>query len=160
MRYPPTKCPYCGYKIDGHAPIGSNDTSRPVTGAVAICINCGDFSMFEIVLRKPTPEEHKELEVELKGRSCRSESVCPKKKEGSELMSSFDMILSRDPIKPKIVAALKAKHGCRKVTEVRHEGNRIFSGRCFVSDASYKKSHTTWLFLGVLTVEEGKDFQR
>jgi hypothetical protein len=61
----PTRCPYCGYKVDRASHVGEEQAS-PKPGDVSICMLCANVSLYVDDLgnvRKATPEEVKELEA-------------------------------------------------------------------------------------------------
>lgn len=57
-----TVCPVCGYKAECHTDVDS-DVPIPHPGAVALCIECGAFNLFDdnLDLRAPTELEAEEF---------------------------------------------------------------------------------------------------
>lgn len=67
-----TTCPYCGYVCTHATPAMEAETPPPRAGDISICLECGQFSLFEaepLRLRLPEPEEVAEIEED---RDCRA----------------------------------------------------------------------------------------
>lgn len=55
-------CPTCGYRTDGHSPVGTAGPIQPKAGDISICLQCGQLLIFELDmiglrLRLPTTTE-------------------------------------------------------------------------------------------------------
>lgn len=60
----PATCPTCGYRVDAHSAIGTEDAT-PKPGDISICIACGSLAAYApalgtLVLRPLTAEENEE----------------------------------------------------------------------------------------------------
>lgn len=55
-------CPHCGYVCDACLSV-KNEDARPKEGSISLCINCGEFAMFnaDLTLREFTDEEETEI---------------------------------------------------------------------------------------------------
>lgn len=63
-RMPPTACPYCAKPLDTTQAVHSDRGDiRPVGGDISLCIECGEWGIFDsnLTLRKPTDEEQLEI---------------------------------------------------------------------------------------------------
>jgi hypothetical protein len=62
---PPTRCPFCGSICDGASSL-TGGTKPPDKGSVTLCIDCGEWAVFDDVpggLRKPTDAEYDRIAV-------------------------------------------------------------------------------------------------
>jgi hypothetical protein len=61
-RVQPSRCPWCNALNDSATNVLPGEAIRPDDGAAALCLYCGEWSIFESSqLRKPTPDEFIEL---------------------------------------------------------------------------------------------------
>jgi hypothetical protein len=65
-RLPDLRCPYCSARLDCADGLSTNTSATPTSGAVAICIDCAEPSMFVdgpfgMAFRKPTKEERTQI---------------------------------------------------------------------------------------------------
>lgn len=61
-------CPHCGTKHNRHSPITERGAPPPAIheGAVTLCFDCGEWSIFDdrLDLRKPTETESSEIKAD------------------------------------------------------------------------------------------------
>lgn len=62
-RVPESRCPYCDYKLDA---AGHPDGHTPSEGDASVCLSCAQVMVFaaDLTVRKPTPEERREIEAD------------------------------------------------------------------------------------------------
>lgn len=60
-----TTCPACGYRADRTTGVGNADGASPTPGALSLCIDCGEWAVFEndfVGLRLRAPSESELVE--------------------------------------------------------------------------------------------------
>lgn len=65
---PPTRCPYCSYKMDASTGVFDGKGHSPQPGDYSLCLNCGKVAIFTegMGIRLPTEKEALEINTDMR----------------------------------------------------------------------------------------------